>query len=298
MKDLSIGINPICWSNDDLLEVGGDIPLETCLSEAREAGYVGIELGNKFPRTPDKLAETLSPYGLNFISGWYSTKLLERSLEAEIEAVQSHLTLLKGMGCKVMIVAEVTDCVHGDVTKPLSQRPVISENKIKDLAQSLTKFGAYLESQGLKMAYHHHMGTVIETLQEIETMMDAAGPELGLLLDTGHLTFAGGDPMQIIEKYGDRITHFHCKDIRADILTAVKNKDSSFLNAVLEGVFTVPGDGCVDFQTAIEKVVATGYRDWFVVEAEQDPNIAPPLPYVTKGYKHLDAIIEPLRTHH
>jgi len=287
-----IGVNPIAWSNDDMIELGGETPLETCLAEGRQAGFDGFELGNKFPRDPDQLRPILERHGLALVSGWYSARLLERTVEQEIQEVQGHLKLLKALGCKVMVVAETTNCIHGQRDIPLSKRPRLEPGQWPEFGRRMTEFGEYLRGQGLGLAYHYHMGTVVETPEEIEQFMEHTGDAVGLLMDTGHLTFAGGDPVSVIRRWGSRINHVHCKDIRVDVFQRVKAADSSFLNAVVDGVFTVPGDGSIDFKAVLTALKQGGYRgDWLVIEAEQDPAKAHPLTYVTKGNQHLRGLV-------
>ncbi len=288
---LRLGINPLTWSNDDMPELGADIPLEQCLREGRAAGFAGFELGHKFPRNSAELAPLLARYDLALVSGWYSMRLRQRSVADEIAAVQAHLALLRDMGCTVMVCAEVTDCVHGDRHTPLSQRPVLAEGEVKQFAERLTDFAAYLKTQGLTLAYHHHMGTVIESERDIRMLMAQVGPEVGLLLDTGHLTYAGGDPQALADEYRERIVHLHCKDLRRPILERALSGDWSFLDAVLAGVFTVPGDGCVDFAGVLDQL-PTEYSGWVVVEAEQDPAQAEPARYAQMGYRHLAALLK------
>jgi inosose dehydratase len=284
---LKIGINPLTWTNDDMPELGGDTPLETCLAEAKQAGYDGVELGNKFPRDAAKLRPILARHGLSLVSGWYSGHLLERSPAAEIEAVEAHLSLLSAMGCATMVFAEVSGCIHGDRTTKLSRRPRLDDKGWRRLATGLNEVARHLQRRGVRMAYHHHMGTVIETADEIDRLMMMTGPDVGLLLDTGHLAYAGGDPVAAARRHGERIAHVHCKDVRRDVLAAASQADSSFLDAVLAGVFTVPGNGCVDYPRVFEALAASGYRGWLVVEAEQDPAKAHPLTYARMGHAYL-----------
>lgn len=282
-----IGINPITWSNDDLLELGAETPLEVCLSEGKEAGYAGFELGNKFPRDPKVLGPILDSHGLKLVSGWFSGKLLERSVEEEIEAIQGHLNLLKSLGATAMVYCEVTGCIHGERETPLSKRPVLAADQWTEWGQKLNQVAEYTLSQGVKIAYHHHMGTVVQTEADIDNLMANTNESVGLLLDTGHLIYSGGDPVAVQKRHAKRINHVHCKDIRRNVLNDVLNRDSSFLNSVLAGVFTVPGDGFVDYPTIFKGLKAADYSGWLVVEAEQDPVVAHPLTYAKLGYKNL-----------
>lgn len=284
---VQLGINPLTWTNDDLPSLGAETSLETCLTEGRQSGFVGFELGNKFPRDASVLGPILEAHDIKLVSGWYSLELLTRSVEAEIEAVQAHLTLLRELGAPVMVVCEVTDCIHGDQNTPVHLRPQFPADRWEEYGKKLTEFARYTQSQGVQIAYHHHMGTVIETAEDIDNLMTYTGSEVGLLVDTGHLTFAGADPVAVTKRWAERINHVHCKDVRKDVLADVKNRKLSFLNSVLEGVYTVPGDGCVDYPAVFKILKEQNYSSWLVVEAEQDPAIANPLTYATLGYNNL-----------
>lgn len=280
-----LGINPIGWSNDDFPEFGGETSLETCLSEAHEAGYAGIELGHKFPRTPEALRAVLAAHDLSLVSGWYSAQLLTRSAEAEFTAARPHIDLLKAMGCQIFILAETSNAVHGDRTIPLSRRPHLADADWLGFARRLTAFAEAVAREGLTVAYHHHMGTVVETRAEIDRLMHLSGPAVTLLLDTGHAVFAGADPVALARIYATRITHVHCKDVREAVMARAKTTEESFLDSVVAGVFTVPGDGMVDFPAVLAALPA--YSGWLVVEAEQDPAQAHPLTYARLGHRNL-----------
>jgi len=282
-----LGINPLTWTNDDMPELGGETPLEVCLSETAEAGYAGIELGNKFPRKSAALRPILERHGLALVSGWYSGRLLTRGVAEEKKAVEDHLTLLAEMGCGVMVFAEVSRCIHGERGTPLSRRPVLDAGEWAGFGARLTEMAKYLLGRGIRMAFHHHMGTVVQSAADVDRMMENTGDEVGLLLDTGHLTFAGADPARVAADHASRITHVHCKDIRAELLAQSRKGDWSFLDSVLAGTFTVPGDGCVDYAAVLAPLVRAGYAGWLVVEAEQDPAKAHPLTYARMGFKSL-----------
>ncbi|HKU14876.1 MAG TPA: myo-inosose-2 dehydratase [Steroidobacteraceae bacterium] len=285
-----IGINPLTWSNDDLPALGAENSLEMCLTQARAAGYAGVELGNKFPRQAAQLRPILQAHGLDLVSGWYSGRLLERDVDAEWNAMRAHFDLLHALNCKVMVLAEVSRCTHGDQLAPVSQRPYLAKGEWPRFGERLTALAERMQGEGLRMAYHHHMGTVVQSAEDIDQLMASTDDAVGLLLDTGHLTYAGGDPAQAAIRYAKRIVHVHCKDVRREVLERCRNRDSSFLNAVLQGVFTVPGDGMVDYRSVLEPIARSGYRGWLVVEAEQDPAVAPPLQYATLGFKNLSAL--------
>lgn len=289
---IRIGVNPIAWSNDDKQELGGHIPLETCLSEAHQAGYAGIELGNKFPRHAETLRPIMDAHQIDLVGGWYSTELLTRSVADEIAAMQDHLTLLKDMKCSVFILAETSNAIHGNEQARLSASPVLSKDEMTAFCKKMSEFCDYVQEQGLISAYHHHMGTVVETPDEMAAFMDQTNDAVGLLLDTGHATFGKADPTKLAQTYASRITHLHCKDVRTPVLQTNVTNDDAFLNAVVDGVFTVPGDGSVDFLPVLQILKMAGYKGWIVVEAEQDPDKANPLEYTSMGYRNLSKMIK------
>jgi len=282
-----LGINPLTWSNDDLPSLGAETTLETCLREARAAGYDGIELGHKFPRRAAELEPILAAHGLALVSGWYSARLLERDVAQEFAAMQPHLELLLALGSEVMVVAEVTGGIHGERSERLSRRPYMPRGRWHEFGARLTALAELMRRRGVRLAFHHHMGTVVQSAQDIDSLMASSGPAVELLLDTGHLAFAGADPADFARRYAARIAHVHCKDVRADALEAARNRDASFLDAVLAGVFTVPGDGSIDYHAVLAPLAAAGYRGWLIVEAEQDPSIAHPMTYATLGQRNL-----------
>ncbi|WP_158045935.1 myo-inosose-2 dehydratase [Skermanella pratensis] len=291
---VKLGTNPIAWSNDDLPELGGDTPLETCLRETREAGFTGTEMGNKFPRQPEALKSKLAEYGLEFVSGWYGAELRKRTVEDEIAAMQPHLDLLAACGCKVMVFAETSDTVQGRRDVPVSERPVMTEAEWPVFLDRITKLSEYMAGKGVQLAFHHHMGTVIEKAREVDRLLSGTPDTVGLLFDTGHFTFAGDDPAEVARKWAKRINHVHAKDVRPDVLKQARDGRWSFLDSVINGVYTVPGDGMVDFEAALRPVAEAGYGGWIICEAEQDPAKAHPLTYARKGHAHLRAIAEKL----
>jgi myo-inosose-2 dehydratase len=284
-----IGANPICWSNDDMQELGEDISLATCLREASSVGFQGMEMGHKFPRQAAALKDVLSPFGLSFVSGWYSSELLRRDAQAELRALRPHLDLLKAMGCTALVFAETSNAIHGNRDKPLSQRPVMPVGGWQEFGRQMTEVAAATLAEGVRLTYHHHMGTVVQSEADIDAFMASTGPEVHLLLDTGHATFAGADPVALARRYRGRIGHVHTKDVRAAMMAESRARDWSFLESVVQGVFTVPGDGMIDFAAVFREL--TGYADWVVLEAEQDPKKANPLVYTTKGYAHLVRVL-------
>ncbi|MEO8135885.1 MAG: myo-inosose-2 dehydratase [Betaproteobacteria bacterium] len=284
---VTLGINPITWTNDDMPELGGDIPLEVCLAEARQAGFAGIEMGGKFPRQAAALRPLLTAHHLDLVSGWYSAQLCRRPADDEIAAVSGHLELLAAMGCTAMVFAEGHGSTDGDPNAALSARPVLTDGEWPGFCARLNTVAHHLRGRGVRLAFHHHMGTVIQTEAEIDRLMAQTSDDVGLLLDTGHLVFAGGDPVAVARRHARRIVHVHCKDVRASVLAEVLRADTSFLRAVLDGVFTVPGDGSIDFATVLAALRPADYAGWLVVEAEQDPASAHPLTYARMGFANL-----------
>ena len=286
---IRLAANPIIWSNDDMRELGAEIPLETCLAQARQIGFEGMELGHKFPREAAELTSILGRFGLACVSGWYSAQLLDRDPAAELACLRPHLDLLKAAGSRVLVFAEISGAVHGDFRRSLSARPHLKAGHWREFGRRLTQLAALTAAEGIRLAYHHHMGTVVQSQEDIDTLMDATGADVGLLLDTGHAAFAGADSVALAHRYAARIAHVHAKDLRAAVAERARAEDWSFLRAVLEGVFTVPGDGSVDFERVFGEL--RGYSGWVVLEAEQDPRKADPMTYASLGYRNLRRLL-------
>jgi inosose dehydratase len=284
---VKLGINPITWTNDDVPELGGDISLETCLAETRAAGYAGTELGGKFPRSAAELSPILQNYRLELVSGWYDGGILDRDVGAEFDRILPHLALLRDFGCKVVVYADTSRGRHDGIYQPISQRPRLSDEEWPAYGAKLTALAEQMATFGVGMAFHHHMGTIVESDGEIDRLMAETGEAVGLLFDTGHCLFAGGDPSSLLRRHVRRVVHFHCKDVRPDVLKTARSTDMSFMDSVMDGIFTVPGDGCVAFQPLLKQLQEARYEGWLVVEAEQDPRKANPLSYATLGYKNL-----------
>ena len=284
------GTNPIAWANDDDQSIGADIPTERILDEAgRQIGFDGIENGHRWPEDPVELRETLGAYGLKWVSGWYSTELLTRSVDDEIAAFQPHLAKLKENGCQVCVTCETSNTVHGSPTTPVNDKPVLTAGEMTAFGAKIEEFATYMNTQGIDLTYHHHMGTVVESPAEIDAFMAATGPATKLLFDAGHCYFGGGDPVAVLKKHVVRVRHFHAKNVRPEVAKRVRDENLSFLQGVLAGAFTVPGDqeGAVDFAPLMQILAEAGYGAdtdrWLVIEAEQDPSVRNPLLYQTLG---------------
>ncbi len=286
-----LGIAPIAWSNDDLPELGGDTLLETCLSDASEVGYTGVETGGKFPTTSKELGPILDHYKLDLCGGWYSGTLLTTDLEEEKDKVASQLELFRDLKAPCLVYGETAHTIQNLKTVPLNQKIRLDEDQIMNYGRKLTSFCAWCQGKGMPIAFHHHMGTAIETQNELDLLMNFTGEEVNLLFDPGHMAFSGGDNFAVIAKHVHRIRHVHTKDVRSNVLTKLNWARDSFLDAVLKGVFTVPGDGSLNFGEIVRRLADTGYEGWFVVEAEQDPAKAPPRQYALIGYQTLEPIL-------
>ena len=287
---IKLGIAPIAWSNDDMPELGGDTPLEQCLSEASEAGFSGIESGGKFPKKSIELIPLLDKYNLKLCSGWYGANLRINSVKEEIELIQDQLKLFQDCNAPCIVFAEVSDSIAGDPKRPLSTRPKMSDEEWSKYCKKISEIGKYLEDQGMPLAYHHHMGTVIETQHDTERLLENTSDQVKLILDTGHMLFAGGNSIEVVNNFKERIIHVHCKDMRKNVLEKSLKEDFSFRQAFLEGAFTVPGDGLIDYEPLLTFLKNNNYNGWLVVEAEQDPAKANPLEYARIGHKYLSNV--------
>ena len=293
MSKVQYGISPLTWTNDDMPELGGDIPLEQCLNEMAEAGFTGTELGTKYPREPEVLVPLLKNHGLVLASGWFSGNLMVCSAEQEIANMQKHIKLLKAAGCKAMVYGEVSNSVHGDIQVALSKRVILSADEWQEYGRKITIVADHLlHEHGIKLSFHHHVGTICETEADVDKLMEVTGPSVFLTLDTGHITYGGGNPVNVIRRWGDRIGHMHFKDLRLGVMEAARTADKSFLSAVLDGVFTVPGTGDVNYDDVFSALKARDYEGWLLVEAEQDPAKADPLTYAKTAYQNISGYAE------
>jgi inosose dehydratase len=302
--NVRIGVNPLSWMNDDLPSLGGETPLETALAEGKEIGYEGFELGNKFPKDGPGLKAKLDQFGLACVSGWYSGELADGSreglVEAEVARCHAHMDKLRFNGVKVVVYGEVAGSVQGQIDTPVAQRPRLAGDAAwQGYAERLNQFGAHLKSRyGITLAYHHHMGAVVESPDDIDRLMALTDPaKVSLLFDTGHAYFGGAtDPLPLLKRHAARVVHVHCKDVRPALIAKARNDGWSFLQGVLAGTFTVPGDGVIDYDAVLGTLHVAGYQGWLVVEAEQDPAVAPSYAYAKKGYQTLRRIVDRLNS--
>ena len=285
---IRLGIAPIAWSNDDMPELGGSTPLEQCLKEASLAGFTGVEYGGKFAMSSNELIPKLNKENLKLCSGWYGAQLLKRSPKEEFKLMQKQLRLFQDCKSPCMVFAEVTGSVQGDPKIPLSKRPKLSKDDWNKLIHSINEISKMMMDENMPLAYHHHMGTVIETEEDTRRLIENTKDTVGLLVDTGHMLFAKGNSIKLVETFYERIIHIHCKDIRKDILEKSLNNDVTFRQAFLDGAFTVPGDGCIDYIPFLKALKEKKYSGWLVVEAEQDPAKANPFEYAKIGFNYLN----------
>lgn len=288
-NNIKLAIAPIGWSNDDLPELGGHISFEQCIADMATAGYEGCEVGHKFPRDIKQLKQALLPHGLSVASAWYSLYFTEEGREQEtIAGFITHMEFLHAMGAKVIVVCECGHSIQGKPLSIFSHKPEFSEREWQALLRGLRHLSQLAAAHNMILVYHHHMGTGIQQQADIDRLMrETNADELSLLLDTGHLTYAGENVLAVLLKHANRIKHVHLKDIRESVLEQVKRDNLSFLDSVKAGVFTVPGDGCIRFPPLLQALTEMDYQGWWVVEAEQDPEKAHPLTYARMAREFL-----------
>jgi inosose dehydratase len=285
MLKAKLGMSPIAWWNDDLPQLSDDVSLEECLRQSRSAGFTGMEKGRRFPETAAEMLPILRQADVTLCGGWFSGTIVNEEIAANKQRIQPMIELFKAVDAPCIVYGEVGRSIQGDQTKPLATKPKLSEAEMKDYGAKMSEFATWVEAQGMPLVYHHHMAAVVETEPELDAFM--AHSTISLLFDAGHMAFAGGDVLRCIDKHHARIRHVHTKDVRMDVINMLDRSKDSFLDAVIKGAFTVPGDGSLDFAAIVKKLAGYGYEGWFVVEAEQDPKTAPPLKMAQVGHKEL-----------
>lgn len=285
---VKLGIAPIAWTNDDMPDLGAENTFEQCVSEMALAGFTGCEVGNKYPRDTAVLKKALELRGMQICNAWFSSFLTTKPYEEVEKDFIEHITFLKEMGAKVVGISEQGHSIQGTDKPIFEAKYVMNDEEWDTLCTGINKLGKVAKDMGIKLCFHHHMGTVVQTEAEIDRLMANTDPELfGLLFDCGHLAYCGEDYMSVLNKYADRIRHVHLKDIRPEKVEQVKRDHLSFLQGVRLGTFTVPGDGVIDFKPIFDVLEKTGYEGYVLVEAEQDPAIANPLEYAIKARKYI-----------
>jgi len=289
LNHTKLGIAPIGWTNDDMPELGAENTFEQCISEMALAGYQGSEIGNKYPQDVAALRHALDVRGLTICNAWFSSLFTSEPYAVTEKAFIAHCDRLYALGARIVGASEQGNSIQG---KPLNifgaDKPVYTDAQWETVAGGYNKLGQIARDKGMTLTIHHHMGTGIQTVAEIDRLMAMTDPELVyLLFDSGHLTFAGVDPLPVLQKYVHRVRHVHLKDVRLAVRDRAQQEGWSFLKAVREGVFTVPGDGDVDFLPILAILDRAGYAGWLVVEAEQDPAKANPFEYAQKARRYL-----------
>ena len=282
-----LGMSPIAWWNDDLVELSDDVSLEECLRQSRSAGFTGMEMGRRFPRDPAVMLPILRAADVTLCGGWFSGTLVDEEMAANKDRIAPMIELFKAVGAPCIVYGEVGRSIQGNRAAPLATKPKLSDDEMKAYARKVTAFGEWCAGEGMPLSYHHHMAAVVETQAELDAFMRHSGPGIPLLLDAGHLAFAGGDVLRAIDDHHARINHVHVKDIRRPVVDRLDRTRQSFLDAVALGAFTVPGDGSLDFGAIVQRFADYGYEGWFVVEAEQDPKKNPPRKMAEIGHAEL-----------
>lgn len=279
------GTNPIAWSNDDDWSIGAHLSLDDCLSDCRDIGFDGIERGHLMPDDGSALKSVLGGYGLRFAAGWFSTNLLVNDIETETARLKDCIDFTRAAGGDHINACECSNTVHGDDVTAVNDRPVMTDAEWDRFSKGYEMLSAFAHGQGIKMGYHHHVGTIVESAADIDRFMEMAGPHSRLLLDTGHAWFGGADPAAVAKKHMGRVSHIHAKNVRPDVAHQVRDEGMSFLQGVRRGAFTVPGDaeGVVDFEPVLRIAAEHGYEGWLVIEAEQDSAVRDPRHYQGLG---------------
>ena len=287
---VKLGIAPIAWTNDDMPDLGKENTFEQCVSEMALAGFTGSEVGNKYPKDPEVLKKALELRGVEICNQWFSSFLITKPFEEVEKEFRAQLTFLKAMGAKVIGASEQSYSVQGQMDTPVfGHKYEMNDEEWDTFCTGMNKLGKIAkEKYGIALTFHHHMGTVVQSLAEVDRMMENTDPEyVSLLFDTGHFTYCGEDPLEVVKKYVHRIKHVHLKDIRPEVVEQVKKENMSFLAGVRAGAFTIPGDGCINYDPIFKVLEDAGYEGYMVVEAEQDPAKANPLEYAIRARKFI-----------
>ena len=287
---VKFGIAPIAWTNDDMPDLGKENTFEQCVSEMALAGFTGSEVGNKYPKDPEVLKKALELRGVEICNQWFSSFLITKPFEEVEKEFRAQLAFLKAMGAKVIGASEQSYSVQGQLDTPIfGHKYEMNDQEWDTFCTGMNKLGKIAkEEYGIALTFHHHMGTVVQSLAEVDRMMENTDPEyVSLLFDTGHFTYCGEDPLEVVKKYVHRIKHVHLKDIRPEVVEQVKKENMSFLAGVRAGAFTIPGDGCINYDPIFKVLEEAGYEGYMVVEAEQDPAKANPLEYAIRARKFI-----------
>lgn len=285
-----LGIAPIAWWNDDLAELSDDVSLDECLRQASVAGFTGMETGRRFPMEMAELGPVLDRHGISVCGGWFSGLLLDGDLEVEKDRIARQMRFFIDAGAPCIVYGETARSIQGLRHAPLASKPKLTEAEMAAYGRKISDLADWCAAEGMPIAYHHHMAAAVETEAELDLLMQHSS--VPLLFDAGHMAFAGGDVMRVIDNHHARISHVHTKDIRRAVIDALDRSRDSFLDAVVRGAFTVPGDGDLDFLAITRALAGHGYEGWFVIEAEQDPALNPPQDMARKGHAELMRVMD------
>lgn len=286
------GMHPISWRNDDIPEVGEWNTLEDMLEDLAAVGYAGTECAGFFP-PKEEVKAAVEAHGLRIAAQWFSSFIVRDGVEAVIPEFEDKCAYLEYLGASRVVVSEQTGSVQGirDVSI-FTNKPVLTDAEWEVLAAGLNRLGQIAQAHGLELVYHHHLGTVVQTKEETVRLMEMTDPaRVSLLFDTGHAFVGDGNVMGLLRATIDRVKHVHFKDVRPEKMAESRAAGRSFLDSFLAGMFTVPGDGCIDFTEPYRLLVDHGYSDWILVEAEQDPAVANPLEYARKARAYLEGTL-------
>ncbi len=285
-----LGIAPIAWTNDDLPELGAENTFEQCISEMALSGYKGSEIGNKYPKDPAVLKQKLDVRGLQICNAWFSTFFTSKPAEETYEAFIEFRDFMHVLGAKVIGCSEQGNSIQGTDKPVFDEKPVYTEEEWVKVTEGMNRLGELADEVGIKCSFHHHMGTGVQTPEEIDRFMEMTSDKVYLLFDSGHLVYSEGTQQaayDVLKKHVGRVAHVHLKDVRMDMVDKIKAEKKSFLEGVKAGTFTVPGDGDIDFEPIFEILSDAGYEGWMVVEAEQDPAVANPFEYALKARDYI-----------
>ncbi|OPA75206.1 myo-inosose-2 dehydratase [Paenibacillus selenitireducens] len=292
---IKLGISPINWVNEDVLELGDHYTFQDLMKDFTLLGFNGTENCRKFPQDASILRSTLAANGLQLTSQWKGVVFSDPAMrESELDSYRQHVEFLKFMGSRHVVTCELGGSIIGDPRRSKGVQDVIPLTDVEwgYLVDGLHQAGEICRQHDMKLVYHYHIGTVVERLEEIERLMESTNPELvHLLLDTGHAYYGGADPLALYQQFASRVAYIHLKDVREDVLHEVKRAETPFQQAVIQGVFTVPGDGCIDFRPLFQSFFAHHYDGWMILEAEQDPNKANPYEYAFQSKQYIESIL-------
>lgn len=285
------GIAPVAWWNDDLAELSDDVSLEECLCQAAEAGFTGMETGRRFPTDMGQLGPILDRHGIPVCGGWFSGRLLDGDIETKKDRIRARMHFFIAAEAPCIVHGETAPSIQGDRSRLLATKPRLGGGEMKARGARMTEFAEWCADRGMPIVYHYQMVAAVETEPEIDAFMDATGEAVKPLQDTRHLHMAGGDVPRAPSDHDRRFGRLHAKDVRQAVPDGFDRARDGFLGAVVGGVFTVPGDGDLPFESIVRRLADFGCRRWFVVGAEQGPRPNPPRAMAMAGRTELSRVL-------